>query len=59
MKYGNPIIEELRAVRDEMAKECDYDVERLAQLIKARELQSGREVVRRPPREPVETRKAS
>jgi hypothetical protein len=52
MKYTDPIIEEIRAVRDAMAKECDYDIKKLAELIKSHEVQSGREVVRRPPRQP-------
>ncbi len=59
MKYTDPIIEEIRLVRDEMAKECDYDIEKLALLIKSHEVQSGREVVCRPPRQPSAIRKAS
>jgi hypothetical protein len=37
MKYTDPIIEEIRAVRD-MAKECDYDIKKLAARIKSHEV---------------------
>lgn len=50
MRHPDPILDEIRAIRDAMAKEADYDIEKLAQAIKAREVQSGREVVRLPPR---------
>jgi hypothetical protein len=43
-------MDEIRVARDAMAQEHDYDIEKLASAIKAREVQSGREVVRLPPR---------
>jgi hypothetical protein len=46
----DPIIDEIRAARDAIAKEFDYDIEKIAQAIKAREVASGREVVRLAPR---------
>ena len=58
MKYSDPIVDEVRAVRDAIAKEFNYDIERIARAIKERELASGREVVRLPPRKPL-IRKAS
>ena len=58
MKSADRVIDEIRAIRDAMAKECDYDVEKLAQRLKDRETQSGRKVVRRPPRPVVVVRKA-
>jgi len=45
MQYPDPIVDEVRAARDAIAKEFDYDIDKLAQAIKAREAKSGREVV--------------
>lgn len=50
MQKFDPIVDEVRAARDALAKEFDYDIDKLAQAIKAREVKSGREVVRLPPR---------
>jgi hypothetical protein len=53
-------VDEVRAARDAIAKEFDYDIEKLAQAIKAREVQSGREFVRLPPKKvSIALRKAS
>lgn len=59
MRSSDPIVDEVRAIRDAIAKEFDYDIERLADAIKARELRSGRKVVRLPPRKVTVVRKAS
>ena len=59
MKYSDRIIDEIRAIRDAMARDCDYDVEKLAQLLKDHETRSGRKIVRRPPRQVAVIRKAS
>lgn len=59
MKQSDPIIDEVRAIRDAIAKACNYDVEQLAKQLKSHELQSGRKVVRRPPRPASVVRKAS
>jgi len=58
MKYSDPIVDEVRAIRDAIVKECNYDIETLAQLLKAHEAQSGRKTVRRPSR-PVKIQKTS
>jgi hypothetical protein len=50
MKKSDPIVDEVRAARDALAKEFDYDVDKLAAFIKDREMHSGRPVVRLPPR---------
>ncbi|MEO7590128.1 MAG: hypothetical protein ABI134_02850 [Byssovorax sp.] len=53
-------MDEVRAARDAIAKESDYDIDKLAQAIKAREVKSGREVVRLAPKKvTVVVRKAS
>ena len=60
MQKFDPILDEVRTARDAIAKEFDYDIEKLAQAIKVREAQSGREVVRLTPRKiTVITRKSS
>ena len=48
----NPIVDEVRAVRDSIAKEHDYDVARIAEAIRELETKSGRVYVRLPPRQP-------
>ncbi|WP_437837001.1 hypothetical protein [Sorangium sp. So ce1153] len=42
-----------------IAKEYEYDINRLAEALKAREANSGRKVVRMPPREVALVRKTS
>ena len=59
MRYFDPIVDEVRAIRDAIAKEFDYDIEKLAQAIKAHETQSGQEFVRLPPKKVTVARKAS
>ena len=59
MRYSDPIVDEVRAARDAIAKECDYDIEKLSQALKAREGLSGRKVVRCPPRKVTVAKKAA
>ena len=49
----DPIIDELRAVRDEHAARFKYDVEEIFRDIQAQQEASGREYVRLPPRRVV------
>ena len=46
----DPIIDELRAVRDKHAARFNYDVEAIFREIQAQQEASGREYVRLPPR---------
>lgn len=46
----DPIIDELRAARDEHAARFNYDVEAIFRDIQAQQEASGREYVRLPPR---------
>ena len=46
----DPIIDELRAVRDEHAARCGYDIEAIFRDIRARENASGRDYISRPAR---------
>jgi hypothetical protein len=59
MRYSDPIIDEVRAARDAIAKEFEYDIEKLAEALKVREGRSGRKIVRLPPREVSVVCKAS
>jgi hypothetical protein len=58
MRDPNPIVDEVRAVRDAIAKECDYDIVKIAEAVRVREVKSGRTFVRLPPRKPVPAKKA-
>ncbi|NJL27347.1 MAG: hypothetical protein HC897_05370 [Thermoanaerobaculia bacterium] len=46
----DPIVEEVRAARDAIAKKFDYDIAKIAEAIRVREAQSGRKVVNLSPR---------
>ena len=50
MPPTDPILDELRAIRDAMAAEADFDPERLAESVRQREEASGRQFVTLPPR---------
>jgi hypothetical protein len=55
MPSPDPIVEEVRAVRDAIAKEFDYDVERIGRAMQVRQSKNDRPVVRLPPKRiPVE-----
>lgn len=58
MQEPNPIVDEVRAVRDSIAKEYGYDIAKIAKAIREREAKSGRTYVRLPPREPSFLKKA-
>ena len=50
MPSRDPVVEEVRAVRDAIAKEFDYDIERLGRAMRERQEKSGRPVVRLQPK---------
>jgi hypothetical protein len=52
--WSDPIVEEVRKVREEHAARFDYDLEKIFQDLKEQERQSGRKVVSLPPKRPVE-----
>jgi hypothetical protein len=41
----NPIIEELWKVKDEIARECGYDLKKLAELLRTRQNEGKHKVV--------------
>ena len=59
MRVKDPIVEEVRAIRDALAKEYDYDVEKLGRAMQAAEKAEGRTTVTLPPRRPRSDTKAS
>ena len=46
----DPIVAEVRAIRDRHAAECGYDVQEIFRRIRQRQAESGLEYVRYPPR---------
>jgi hypothetical protein len=59
MPRKDPIIEEIHAVREELAREADYDIEKMLEAARARQAASGRQAVRLPPRKVEPANKAS
>jgi hypothetical protein len=59
MPRKDPIIEEIHAVRDALAREADYDLDKMLEAARARQKASGRQAVRLPPREAELVKKAS
>jgi hypothetical protein len=52
MQDPNPIVDEVRAIRDSIAKEYDYDIAKIAEAVRERQAKSGRTYVRLAPRTP-------
>ncbi|MFL6202269.1 MAG: hypothetical protein ACJ76J_24110 [Thermoanaerobaculia bacterium] len=50
MKFSDPIVDEVRAAREAIVKACDYDLDKLALVLREHERQSGRKLVRLPPK---------
>ena len=50
MPSPNPIVDEVRGARDAIAKEFDYDIERIARAMQARQARGDRPVVRLEPK---------
>jgi hypothetical protein len=55
MPSKDSIIEEIHAVREEIAREAGYDIERILEAARARQAASGREAVRLSPRKAEST----
>ena len=52
--WNDPIVEEVRKVREEHAARFDHDLERIFRDLKEQETKSGRKVVSFPPKRPLE-----
>jgi hypothetical protein len=48
--WKDPIVEEIRAIRDAYAKQFDYNLEAIYRDLKEQEVRSGWEVVSLPPK---------
>ena len=59
MTRKDPIIEEIHAVRATLAREADYDLERMLDAARARQAASGLQAVTLPPRKIETAKKAS
>ena len=60
MPNTDPILDEIHAIREALAKEADYDAEKIAAAARQREKEGGREAVTLSPRPPAAVkRKAS
>ena len=46
----DPILAEVRAIRDKLAVECGYDIDEIVRRVRQRQAESGREYVNHPPR---------
>jgi len=58
MHRKDPIIEEIHAVREELARQADYDLERMIEAARARQAASGWQVVRLSPKKAEPAKKA-
>ncbi len=59
MEPSNPIIDEVRAVREALARESGDDIEKIVEAARRRQAESGRTVVTLPPKTPHVTKRAS
>ena len=51
--WQDPIVEEVRRIRDEHAKQFNYDLHAICEDFRRKQLSSSHTVVSRPPRRPV------
>jgi len=59
MPNPDPILEEIRAVRERLAREADYDLEKLVEAARARQVASGVKTVSLPARRLTPPKKVS
>ena len=50
----DPIVEEVRAIRDDLAKRHNYDIDAIVQALQKASVDEGRQLVSLPPRPLVE-----
>lgn len=55
----DPIVEEIHAVREEIARAADYDLEKMLEAARKRQGAAGVQAVRLPPRKTEHVKKAS
>jgi hypothetical protein len=59
MPRKDPIIEEIHGVREDLARQADYDLEKMLEAARARQKAGGLPMVRLPPRKAEPAKKAS
>ena len=59
MSTPDPILEELRSIREAISKSSDEDLKRIAEGAKARQAHSGHKIVQLPPKRIPSAKKAS
>ncbi len=59
MTHKDPIIEEIHAAREEIARQAGYDLEKILEAARARQVASRLPAVRLNPRKPEPIRKPS
>jgi len=52
--WNDPIVEETRKIRDELAAKFNYDVQALGQYYRSRQGEENRVIVKRPPKKNTE-----
>ena len=57
--WQDPIVEEVRRLRDQYASELGYDISRIFQDIQKRQAQAGKKTVSFPPRTPIKMPKVA
>jgi hypothetical protein len=57
--WKDPIVEEVRRLRDQYASQLGYDIDRIFQDIQKRQAQTGKKLLSFPPRAPVKIPKIS
>ncbi len=57
--FVDPIVEEVRAVREAHARRFDLDLRRIAEDLRQSEKAAGRESMTLPPKRPVDIKKTS
>ena len=56
MEPKDPIIDELHAIREAIATACGNDMNKIAELMRARQTDEGREGITLPPKPVIEKR---
>lgn len=51
--WKDPIVEETRKLRDEYARQLNYDIDAIFEDITRRQIESGKKLVSFPPRKPL------
>jgi hypothetical protein len=59
MSLSDPIVDEVRAAREALARESDNDIEKIVEAARVRQAHSGRTVVTLPPKRTQPAKRAS